>query len=70
MGKWDLARLGLYAAFAAGSALSLTGLADFDPQSGLLDLRPLNVYALVGATSGIGAGGLAAFALLKRWGGR
>jgi len=70
MGKWDWTRLAGYAVLGVGSLLSITGLADFDAATGVLDLRPINAYALVGATSGVGAAGLAMTALLRGWGRR
>lgn len=70
MGKWGWARFALYFTFFVGSALSIAGLADFDPATGILDPRPFNLYALVGATGGVGSSALAMFALLKGWGRR
>lgn len=68
MKNWDWTRLAAYAAFGVASALSLLKLADFDAATGAFDLRPFNVYALVGASSGVGASALAALALIRGWG--
>lgn len=60
----------VYALGLAGSILAAMGYADFDAATGLLDLKPVNIYALVGAASGIGASGLALLAVIKGWGGK
>lgn len=68
MKKWDKGRLAAYAAFGVASVVSLVGLADFDAATGAFDLRPFNIYAAVGASSGVGASALAAVALVRGWG--
>lgn len=60
----------IYAIGLAGSILAAMGYADFDAATGLLDMKPVNVYALVGAVGGMGASGLALLAVIKGWGGK
>ena len=43
-------------------------MADFDLATGTLDIRPFNLYALVGAGGGVVSSALASVALLRGWG--
>lgn len=66
MSKFDLSRLLIYALAAAGSVAAAFGYADFDAVSGVLDPKPINIYALFG----LSGNGLAVLALIKGWGAR
>ncbi len=64
------ARMATYLTGAAGfGALILAGLglADYDSTTGMLDLKPFNVYALAAAISTGLAVIVAPLALLKGW---
>ena len=52
----------------AARGLAMAGLADFDLVTGTLDIRPFNLYALVGAGGGVVSSALASVALLRGWG--
>ncbi len=66
MTKFDKSRLAIYGLAAFGSLLAATGYADFDAVSGMLDPKPINIYALFG----LSGNGLAILALIKGWGGK
>ncbi len=66
MTKFDISRLAIYGLAGLGSALAALGYADFDAVTGTLDLKPVNIYALLG----LSGNGLAVLALVKGWGAR
>ena len=57
----------VYILCAIAGALSFAGLADFNWQTGDLDVYPLNIYELAGTLSGVIAGGMGALAIAKHW---
>ncbi len=72
--NWSAIRGTTYAAAAAavvGTALSAIGWADFDLNTGVVDLKPFNLYTFLGVTA-VAAGSpiLALVALVKKWGTR
>jgi hypothetical protein len=71
MNRAAKARLTTYltgAAGFAGLALAGFGLAEFDHATGMIDIAPFNVYALVAALPGALATIIASLALVKGWG--
>ncbi|MCT8999718.1 hypothetical protein [Chelativorans intermedius] len=68
--SWNLARGLVYLACLAASGLAMAGLAEFDLATGTFDLKPFNLYALVGAGGGVVSSALASLALLRGWGRR
>ena len=66
--NWNLARGLVYLACLATSGLAMAGLADFDPTTGTLDIRPFNLYALTGAAGGVVSSALASIARWRGWG--
>lgn len=48
--------------------LSLVGLADFNPATGIIDLHPFSVYVVVPLAAPIFGTGLAWIAVIKGWG--
>jgi hypothetical protein len=68
LGEKTKTRLTLYAAALGGAGLAAFNLADFDTTTGVLDIKPINIYALLGV-SAAGAGNLlAVIAMLRGWG--
>lgn len=59
-----------YVAGLAAALLMLTGLADFDSTTGLLDLKPFNVYNLAGSIAAALSSSVAAVAWIAGWKGR
>ena len=66
--NWNLARGLVYLACLAASGLAMAGLAEFDLATGTLDIRPFNLYALIGTGGGVLSSALASLALLRGWG--
>lgn len=66
--NWTFIRLATYLAGLGASGLALYGLADFDPASGVFDLRAFNLYELIGVGSGAVTSALASLAVWRRWG--
>lgn len=66
--NWTFARGLVYLACLGASGLALAGLAEFDPATGTLDIRPFNLYALTGSTGGVVSSVLASVALWRGWG--
>lgn len=58
----------IYALGLGGSILAAMGYADFNAETGVLDLKPVNIYALIGAASGMSASALALLAVVRGWG--
>ncbi|MGL5008611.1 MAG: hypothetical protein ACRC6I_01915 [Paracoccaceae bacterium] len=51
----------------AGIMLAGAGLADFDPATGMIDLKPFNAYALIAAVPTLAATVVAPIALMMGW---
>ena len=56
--------------FVTGLAtlIALAGYATFDPQTGVFDLLPVNIYAILPIVLGVVSSGLAWVAVLFGWG--
>lgn len=68
---WTQARLATYltsAAVGIGIILSMLGAADFDKATGMIDLHPVNLYALAAMAAGPLSALLASVAVLFGWG--
>jgi hypothetical protein len=52
----------------AGLLMAGLGLAEFDHASGMIDIAPFNVYALVAALPAVLGAVVAPMALIKGWG--
>ena len=50
-----------------GIALAGLGLAEFDVETGMIDLAPFNAYALIGALPSVVGLFMAPIALIKGW---
>ena len=72
-GMWTKARLTTYitgAAGVVGLGLAGMGLAEFDYATGMIDLAPFNVYALVALIPTAIAPVMASVAVMLKWGKR
>ena len=68
---WTAARLTIYVTTAltgAGVIVAALGWGTFDSATGMLDLGPVNVYALAPIIAGPLASLIAAMAVLFKWG--
>lgn len=68
MTTWTFGRVVFYIACLAASVLAMTGFADFDRSTGLFDLKPFNLYNMLGAGPGVASSAVAAIAAIKGWG--
>ncbi|MDQ2067639.1 hypothetical protein Q9295_14775 [Xinfangfangia sp. CPCC 101601] len=70
MTKMTMSRGLFYLASLLAGGLALAGLADFDPASGMLDIRPFDLREFSLTLLATIGNALAALAVWKGWGGR
>lgn len=68
MKRLRLATYGTGALGVIGLIVAGLGYADFDHATGMIDLKPFNLYALAGLAPTIASPFLAAVAVIKGWG--